>query len=89
MWGGGGLCGGGCAPRRQRRIVSTWESLNIPGLTVKCLPIRNPRMTWILRDCVKRKEVDRASMRDVVECFSLRKCLVKLIDVLSSTPRTQ
>jgi hypothetical protein len=43
-------------------------------------------MTLILRDCVS-SEVERALMRDVVVCFSSCLCLVKVREVLSSTPR--
>jgi hypothetical protein len=45
-------------------------------------------MTLILRDCVSR-EVERSLMRDIVERFSSCKCLVKVREVLSSTPRTR
>jgi hypothetical protein len=49
-------------------------------------PIRSPRMTPILRDCVSGEE-NRALMRDVR--FSSRQCLVKVRVVLSSIPRTR
>jgi hypothetical protein len=45
-------------------------------------------MTRVLRDCVSR-EVERALMRDVVVRFSLCQCLMKVREVLSSTPRTR
>jgi hypothetical protein len=45
-------------------------------------------MTRSLRDCVSG-EVERALMRDVVMRFSSCQCLVKVREVLSSTPRTR
>jgi hypothetical protein len=45
-------------------------------------------MTRFLRDCVSR-EVERAWMRKVVVLLSSCKCLVKVSEVLSSTPRTR
>ena len=45
-------------------------------------------MTRILRDWVSR-EVERASMREVVVRLSSCQCLVKVREVLSSTPRTR
>jgi hypothetical protein len=45
-------------------------------------------MTLILRDCVSG-EVERAVMRDAVVRLSSYQCLVKVREVLSSTPRTQ
>jgi hypothetical protein len=56
--------------------MSSWESLKRPSWRVKCLPMRRPRMTRILRDCVSR-EVERALMRDVVVHFSSFQCLMK------------
>jgi hypothetical protein len=43
-------------------------------------------MTLIQHDCV-RGEVERAVMRDAVVRFSSCKCLVKVREVFSSTPR--
>ena len=45
-------------------------------------------MTRILRDIVSR-EAERALMRGVVVRFGLCQCLVKVREVLSSTPRTR
>ena len=45
-------------------------------------------MTLILRGCVSG-EVDRAMMRDAVVRFGSCRCLVKVREVLSSTPRTR
>ena len=45
-------------------------------------------MTRILRDWVSREE-ERALMRDVVVRLSSCQCLVKVREVLSSTPRTR
>jgi hypothetical protein len=45
-------------------------------------------MTLILRGFVSG-EVDRAVMRDAVVRFSSFQCLVKVREVLSSTPRTR
>jgi hypothetical protein len=64
------------------------ESLKRPNRRVKCLPIRRPRMTRILRDSVSR-DVERAVVRDAVVRFSSRQCLVKVREVFSSTPRTR
>jgi hypothetical protein len=45
-------------------------------------------MTLILRDCVSGEE-ERAVMRDTLVRFSSFQCLVKVREVLSSTPRTR
>jgi hypothetical protein len=45
-------------------------------------------MTRILRDC-DSSEVERALMRDVVVRCTSCNCLVKVREVLSSTPRTR
>jgi hypothetical protein len=45
-------------------------------------------MTLILRDCVSR-EVEKAVIRDAVVRLSSCQCLVKVIEVLGSTPRTR
>jgi hypothetical protein len=45
-------------------------------------------MTLILRDCVSGEE-KRAVMRDAVVRLSSFLCLVKVREVLSSTPRTR
>jgi hypothetical protein len=45
-------------------------------------------MTRILRDCVNG-EVERALMREVVVLLSSCQCLVKVSEVLRSTPRTR
>jgi hypothetical protein len=45
-------------------------------------------MTLILRDLVSG-EVERAVMRDAVVRLSSCQCLVKVREVLSSTPRTR
>ena len=54
------------AERSARQIcpsrVSSWESVKRPSWRVKCFPMRSPRMTLILRDCVSG-EVERAVMR--------------------------
>jgi hypothetical protein len=42
-------------------------------------------LSW---DCVSR-DVERAAMRDVVVLFSSCQCLLKVREVLSSTPRTR
>jgi hypothetical protein len=56
---------------------------------VKCLPMRRPRMTRTLRDCVSR-EVERVFLRDVVVRFASCQCLVSPARVvLSSKPRTR
>jgi hypothetical protein len=80
------------AERSARQIcpsrMSSWELLKRQSCKVKCLPINSPLMTRILRDCVSG-EVERAVMRDAVVRFSSFQCLVKVREVLSSTPRTR